>query len=257
MAEISSLLRGALLALFVGLILSAVQIAGKTNVPLARLLLAVSWVVGVIGVWGNAPAPNKTTITIAAGVLFGVGLTLLGWWFGASQRSNLKAEIICLTSDAHWKVENNKWDCFLTMSVNVKNEGADTTILDFDCEVSYGDSILPSQRIYNLSRYEQFCGYEPSDDPSSRESKEVWERLYDFPNDAVVSKSKNSRGWLRFHVTSLPNGAMRTETSLNKRTLIKLYAIDGIDRDRKPHLIYEGPEPDGACGKIRNIDKSN
>ena len=78
MPEINLFLGGAILALFITLVTSALQIGGVINVNAARLLLTAAWVIAVLGVCGsmqNAPAKH---LAIAAAV---VGLPLFAALF--------------------------------------------------------------------------------------------------------------------------------------------------------------------------------
>jgi hypothetical protein len=219
----------------------------KLSAILAFLFAILTWAISPQETWRYILA------TITA-ILIVVTLVL---WIVAHVRENkprLKANINCLTVEGTRDIGRDKWDCFLTMNIEVENAAADATILHFDCEVACSGSTVEGQSIYNLTRYEQFAGYEPSDDPSDPKPKEVWDPLADFPADALVIKSRPVHDWLRFHFESLPAVALRTDTDLADAALIKLYAVTGLNENRKRHLVYEGPEPEGSCGRIRKIE---
>lgn len=81
--EINLFLGGAILALFITLVTSALQIGGVINVNAARLLLTAAWVIAVLGVCGsmqNAPAKHLAIAAAVVGLpLFAALLALERW----------------------------------------------------------------------------------------------------------------------------------------------------------------------------------
>jgi hypothetical protein len=136
LSEINIFLGGAILALFITLVTNALQIYGVINVSLARALLALAWIVAIVGVLGsmhNAPAKHLLIAGIVTGLPVGLGLIALERWaVSKTTPKTVESETAQSTSNPpeplnpvrrfgiHWDSEQNPLcpvdDTFLAMT---------------------------------------------------------------------------------------------------------------------------------------------
>jgi len=123
LSEIHIFLGGAILALFITLVTNALQIYGVINVSLARALLALAWIVAIVGVLGsmhNAPAKHLLIAGIVTGLPVGLGLIALERWaVSKTKPKTVESETALVTSNPpeplnpvrrfgiHWDSEQN------------------------------------------------------------------------------------------------------------------------------------------------------
>jgi hypothetical protein len=82
-SDLNILIGSAAFALFVGLLTSALQLAGVISVNVARVLLTAAWAVAVLGVCGsmqNAPAKDLLLAAVVTGIPVGIGLIVVERW---------------------------------------------------------------------------------------------------------------------------------------------------------------------------------
>ncbi len=111
-SEINGFLASAVLALFLGLFTSALQLGGVISVNLARVLLFAAWAVAVVGAsssLNNAPPEHRAITAAIIGIPIGLALILTERWIVNKRRNvplvqttaekRLEPNIICLAED--------------------------------------------------------------------------------------------------------------------------------------------------------------
>jgi hypothetical protein len=248
-SEINVFLGGAILALFITLVTSALQIAGVISVNVARILLVTAWAVAVLGVCSsmqNAPAKHLAIAALITGAPVGLALISLERWITkhGGPKPKLIGHIICLESDPHLDRKDCDYDCFVTLSVEVTNAGTPTAVSTFSLDMLWDKESHPGTSEPLDGYYVQTWGREPGDEQSKHAITTT--ALTAFPYGEEVTKTNYKRGWVRFSFGSLPPDMVESG-HLVKGVIIELTAFDS---KRDPHVIYKGTDRLSGCGKI-------
>lgn len=254
MAEVNAFFASAIAALVIGLVTSALQIAGIISVNVARLCLFAAWAIAVVGVCGsmeNAPARHLAIAATVTGIPLGLGFVALERWITKhSGRPKLYGEIICIEDDVRLDQIDNDHDCFITLCVEVRNSATPTSITTFSLDLWLGEQDHPGTHEPVDGYYVQTYGREPGEERSKHAVR--MDPLKAFPCGEEITNTNYKNGWLRFSFGSLPLEMVRGD-HLAKEVLIHLVALDN---QRKPHTIYKGTlfkgptERMAGCGKI-------
>lgn len=253
LSDINVFLGGAILALFLTLITSALQIAGVISVNIARLLLFTAWLVAVIGVCGsmeNAPARHLALAATVTGIPLGLSLIVLERWISSTGKPRLNGNIICLEVDPRLHTKDNDYDCFITLCVKVRNKGTPTAVDTFSLDLWWEGVDHPGLDEPLDGYVVETVGREPGDWGEPKRKTRTTP-LYGFPMSQEITTTSET-GWLRFSFGSLPP-EMVDRGMLARAVILELTVKDSQETS---HTIYKGTLYDGVvsrlagCGKI-------
>jgi hypothetical protein len=251
--EVNAFLASAILALVIGLVTSALQIAGIVSVNVARVCLFAAWMIAIIGVCGSmehAPARHLVIAAIVTGVPLAISFVVLERWISHRiGKPKLYGEIICIEDETHFDQRDNDYDCFITLCVEVRNSETPTAVTTFSLDLWWRGQDHPGTHEPLDGYVVQTYGREP--DPRIRRVIRNTP-LKDFPCGEEITKTNYKNGWVRFSFGALPP-EMVDGDQLAKDVVIELAALDN---QRKPHPIFKGTlykspvERMAGCGKI-------